>query len=233
MRKHCVITAKLSWRLHDSGFLIFLDRDTTLFTSLWCQPVQTSWLYSQLSFLIQKHCDDRLICWIKGVQLGEPIQLLFCSRDFDFNISLYSFLTADVGLSTTTEPLLTFLPPINTTYSPAPSTTQDPLGYSITALLNSTETDETTTLSNTSSVPYNSSDALQWTSSAPYTSMSSTVESPLPATTCCKKYFIFISGLLAVKYPHVIYMPKTSFERNCLILLKALNLKWLQGTLKC
>ncbi|XP_045896630.1 uromodulin-like 1 [Micropterus dolomieu] len=91
--------------------------------------------------------------------------------------------TADARVSTTTEPPLTYLPPMNATYSPASTTTQDPPGNSTIGISSSTEPNMTA-LSNTSYVSYNSSHALQWTSSAPYTSMSSTVESPLPTTTC-------------------------------------------------
>ncbi|XP_049449087.1 uromodulin-like 1 [Epinephelus fuscoguttatus] len=77
--------------------------------------------------------------------------------------------TADVMVATTTEPPFTYLPPMTTTCPPAFTT----------------ETSMTTALSNTSPVPYNnSSHAPQWTTSAPYSSMSSTVESPLPTTTC-------------------------------------------------
>ncbi|XP_074467490.1 uromodulin-like 1 isoform X2 [Sebastes fasciatus] len=57
--------------------------------------------------------------------------------------------------------------------------TQHPLD-----IFNSTETSMTTALSNTSPVPYNSSHAPRWTSSAPYSSMSSSVEPSLPTTTC-------------------------------------------------
>ncbi|XP_070773809.1 uromodulin-like 1 [Enoplosus armatus] len=92
--------------------------------------------------------------------------------------------TADARVSNTTEPPLSYLPPMNTTYSPASNTTRDPPGNSTMGVFNSTETIMTAALTNTSSVPYNSSHAPQWTSSAPYTSMSSTVESLLPATAC-------------------------------------------------
>ncbi|KAM9348941.1 uromodulin-like 1 [Symphorus nematophorus] len=85
---------------------------------------------------------------------------------------------AVVSVSTTMEPPLTYPPPMSPTYTPASSTTLDSRGT--TGLFSSTGTTMTTALSNTSPVPYNSSHALQWTSSAP-TSMSS---APLPATTC-------------------------------------------------
>ncbi|XP_076606246.1 uromodulin-like 1 [Chaetodon auriga] len=91
--------------------------------------------------------------------------------------------TADIRVLATTEPLLTYLPPKSTTFTPASNTTQDPL-RNTTGLFDSTETSTTASLTNTSSVPYNTSHALQWTSSAPSTSMSSTVESPLPTATC-------------------------------------------------
>ncbi|XP_044079355.1 uromodulin-like 1 [Siniperca chuatsi] len=92
--------------------------------------------------------------------------------------------TAYARVSTTTEPPLTYLPPMNTTYTLASNITQNPPDNSTMGIFNSTETSMAATLSNTSSVPYNSSHAPQWTSSAPYTSMSSAVESPLPTTTC-------------------------------------------------
>nr|XP_046267653.1 uromodulin-like 1 [Scatophagus argus] len=90
--------------------------------------------------------------------------------------------SADVSVSTTTELQWTISP--NLTYTPASNTTQVPQGHSTTSLFNSTETSMATALSNTGSVPYNSSYSLQWTSSAPYTSMSSVAESSLPTTTC-------------------------------------------------
>ncbi len=119
---------------------------------------------------------------------------IFCIRSFDFNSDLYSFFLDDSRVSSTTELPLTYLPPMNTTYIPA----SQPPGNSTVGILNSTETSMTTALSNTSSVPYNSSHVQEWTSSALYTTMSSTVQSPLPTTTCCKKYFIFISRLLEI-----------------------------------
>ncbi|TMS13806.1 Uromodulin-like 1 [Larimichthys crocea] len=88
------------------------------------------------------------------------------------------------AVSTTTEPPLTYLPPMNTTYTLTSSTTQNLQGSSTMDLFNSTGTSMTTALSNTSHVTYNSSHVPQWTSSALYTSMSSTVESTLPTTTC-------------------------------------------------
>ncbi|XP_023273462.1 uromodulin-like 1 [Seriola lalandi dorsalis] len=91
--------------------------------------------------------------------------------------------TADVRLRTTTETPVTYLPPMNTTYTPTSNTTQDPADISTTGVFNSSEISMTTALSNTSSVPYNSSHAPLWTTSAPSTSMSSTVEL-LPTTTC-------------------------------------------------
>ncbi|KAF0038689.1 hypothetical protein F2P81_009173 [Scophthalmus maximus] len=88
------------------------------------------------------------------------------------------------GVWTTTDTPLTYLPPMNTTYTPASNTTHAPPGNSTTGTFNSSEISMTTALSNTSSVSYNTSHALQWTTSAPYISMSSTVEIPLPTTTC-------------------------------------------------
>ncbi|KAF1378916.1 hypothetical protein PFLUV_G00195460 [Perca fluviatilis] len=92
--------------------------------------------------------------------------------------------TADVRMATTPEPLLTYLPPTNTSYTTAFNSTQDPLGNRTMGVFNSTGTSVTTALSNTSPVPYNSSAAAQWTGAAPHSSMSTTVESPLPTTTC-------------------------------------------------
>ncbi|XP_035483081.2 uromodulin-like 1 [Scophthalmus maximus] len=92
--------------------------------------------------------------------------------------------SAGNGVWTTTDTPLTYLPPMNTTYTPASNTTQAPPGNSTTGTFNSSEIRMTTALSNTSSVSYNTSHALQWTTSAPYISMSSTVEIPLPTTTC-------------------------------------------------
>ncbi|XP_034461697.1 uromodulin-like 1 isoform X2 [Hippoglossus hippoglossus] len=92
--------------------------------------------------------------------------------------------TAGDDVWTSTETPLTHLPPMTTAYTPAPNTTQEPADSSTTVTYNSSEISMTTALSNTSSVPYNSSHALQWTSSAPYTSMSSPEELRLPTTTC-------------------------------------------------
>ncbi|XP_040007128.1 uromodulin-like 1 [Xiphias gladius] len=91
---------------------------------------------------------------------------------------------ADVTVWTTTETPLTYLPSMNTTYTPASNTTLDPPGNSTVGIFTSSEISMTTALTNTSSVPYNSSHTPQWISSAPHTSMSSTVELPLPTTTC-------------------------------------------------
>ncbi|XP_035808679.2 uromodulin-like 1 isoform X2 [Amphiprion ocellaris] len=90
---------------------------------------------------------------------------------------------ADVRESTT-EPLLTYPPLTNTAFTPASNTTQEPPGNNFTGIFNSSENSMTTALTNTTSVPYNSSHAQLWTSSPPNTSMSSTVESLLPTTTC-------------------------------------------------
>ncbi|XP_029303425.1 uromodulin-like 1 isoform X2 [Cottoperca gobio] len=90
--------------------------------------------------------------------------------------------TADVGLETTKDPQSAYLPPMNTTYTSASNSTQDPLGNNTVGIFSSTETSMTTALSNTSTVAYNSPNASQWTSSATYSS--STVESPLLTTTC-------------------------------------------------
>ncbi|XP_008285511.1 uromodulin-like 1 [Stegastes partitus] len=87
--------------------------------------------------------------------------------------------TADVGESCITEPPLT-----STTFSPAPNATQEPPGGGIAGVVNSSESSVTAALSNTTSVPYNSSYALPWTSSPPNSSVSSTEDSLLPTTTC-------------------------------------------------
>ncbi|XP_053297724.1 uromodulin-like 1 [Pleuronectes platessa] len=92
--------------------------------------------------------------------------------------------TAGVGMWTSTETPLTHLSPMTTTYTPAPNTTQEPPDSSTTVTHNSSEISMTTALSYTSSVPYNSSHALQWMSSAPYISKNSTEELPLPTSTC-------------------------------------------------
>ncbi|XP_073335772.1 uromodulin-like 1 [Pagrus major] len=91
--------------------------------------------------------------------------------------------TADTSVSTTTEPLLTYLPPANATHTPASNTTQDSQSYSTTGLFSTTETSMTTALSNTSFASYNSSHAPQWTSSASNTSMSSTTTCSPPSVT--------------------------------------------------
>ncbi|XP_069366337.1 uromodulin-like 1 [Paralichthys olivaceus] len=92
--------------------------------------------------------------------------------------------TAGDGVWSSTETPLTHLPPMTTTYTPAPNTTQGPPGSSTAVTFNSSEISMTTALNNTSSVPFTSSHALQWTSSAPFTSMSSSEELPLSTTTC-------------------------------------------------
>ncbi|XP_032389675.1 uromodulin-like 1 isoform X1 [Etheostoma spectabile] len=92
--------------------------------------------------------------------------------------------TADIRMATTPEPPLTYLPPINTSYTTAFNSTQDPVGNRTMGVFNSTETSMTTALSNTSPVPHSSTDAPQWTGPAPHSSASTTVESLLPTTTC-------------------------------------------------
>ncbi|XP_034035012.1 mucin-5AC [Thalassophryne amazonica] len=78
---------------------------------------------------------------------------------------------ADVSSTPTTE-----LPaPMNTVYTPASNTQPDLTGNSTTRTFSSSET----STSPTSSVLYDSS-----TNATPYTSVNSTVVSPLPATTC-------------------------------------------------
>ncbi|KAM6983468.1 uromodulin-like 1 [Tautogolabrus adspersus] len=86
--------------------------------------------------------------------------------------------------STTTEPPHSYVPPMNTTYTPASNTTQEPLKISTVGFVSSTEIIVTADLSNTSSVSSYSSHAPQWTSPAPQTTMRSTVESTPPTTTC-------------------------------------------------
>ncbi|XP_074529195.1 uromodulin-like 1 [Halichoeres trimaculatus] len=84
----------------------------------------------------------------------------------------------DVSESTTTELLQTCLPPMNTTYTSASNTTQDPLENGTVGFI------MTTDQSNTTSVPSTTSHTPPWTSSTPYTTMRSTVEPTLPTTTC-------------------------------------------------
>ncbi|KAM8741277.1 uromodulin-like 1 isoform 2-T3 [Acanthopagrus schlegelii] len=91
--------------------------------------------------------------------------------------------TADISVSTTTEPPLTYLPPMSPTPTPASNTTRDPQGFSTTGLLSTAETSVTAALGNASFVPYNSSHAPQWTASAFYTSMSSTTTCSPPSIT--------------------------------------------------
>lgn len=103
--------------------------------------------------------------------------------------NIYFFL-ADVNVATTTEFLFISGTPMNTTDTPAANTTQEPQSNSTMASFSSTLTSTTTALSYTDSVPDNSSHAQ--TSSAPYTSVSTTVELPQPLTTCCKTCFNFL-----------------------------------------
>ncbi|XP_020486876.2 uromodulin-like 1 [Labrus bergylta] len=85
--------------------------------------------------------------------------------------------------STTMEPTHSYVPPMNTTYTPASDTTQEPLKSSTVGFVSSTEIIVTADLS-MSSVSSSSSHAPQWTSPAPQTTMRSTVESTPPTTTC-------------------------------------------------
>ncbi|XP_030603045.1 uromodulin-like 1 [Archocentrus centrarchus] len=92
--------------------------------------------------------------------------------------------SADFGVSTTMEPTLPNLPLTNSAYPPASNSTHGPHGNNTTDFFNPSETSMTTAPSNTTSVPYNSSPASLWTNSASYGQVNSTVESPLPVTTC-------------------------------------------------
>lgn len=88
----------------------------------------------------------------------------------------FSFFSAEVGMSATTDHLFTSQPPMSTIYSLDSSTIKDSQGN------NSTEKRVTAALNHTGSVSYNSSHVS--TSPAP----NSTAESPRPTTPCCKKY---------------------------------------------
>ncbi|XP_029375715.1 uromodulin-like 1 [Echeneis naucrates] len=88
--------------------------------------------------------------------------------------------TVDVGVWTTDTPLA-HLPPMNTTYDPTSNSTLHLSANSTASVFNSSEISMTTALSNTSSVSFNSS---LWATSAPDTSMSSSVDLSLPTTTC-------------------------------------------------
>lgn len=73
---------------------------------------------------------------------------------------------------------------MSTADTPAANTTQEPQSNGTMAPFNSALTSTTAALGYTDAVPDNSSPAQ--TSSAPYTSVSTTVESPQQRTTCCK-----------------------------------------------
>ncbi|XP_072230517.1 uromodulin-like 1 [Leuresthes tenuis] len=92
--------------------------------------------------------------------------------------------TADIRVPTTTEPPLTHLPLTNTTSALTFNRTQDPPENGTMGIFISSETNMTTALRNTSSVANNLSHAPLGTTSAPYTSMSSAAESPLPSAAC-------------------------------------------------
>lgn len=101
---------------------------------------------------------------------------------FDSTCSCYFFLPGDSGVRTTAVP-----PLVNTTFSWTLNSTQDPSGNGTTGNFIPFGTSVTTALTNTSSVTYNSSRV------SLATSMSSASASPLPATTCSKKYKTLIS----------------------------------------
>lgn len=124
------------------------------------------------------------------------------------------FLLADVNVATTAEFLFISGTPMNTTDTPAANTMQEPQSNSTMAPFNSTLTSTTAALSYTDSVSDNSSHAQ--ISSAPYTSVSPTVESPLPLTTCCKTCF----NLLIKANESFLFISHSSccFEINDLIL---------------
>lgn len=116
--------------------------------------------------------------------------LLACCESEIFIIQVF-LCPADLRVSSTTEPPPTHHPMMNTTYTPAFSTTSHPPDNSTVGIFNSSETSITTPL--TSSVPYNSSHGPLVMSSTPYTSLHTTMTSALPATTCRKEDFIFIN----------------------------------------
>lgn len=110
---------------------------------------------------------------------------------------------------------------INTTYTLAANTTQNPPGDGSTGTFNSSEASVTAAISSTSSVPFNSSHAPQGTHTGPYTSTSSTVELPLPTTTCCKKCLIFISRLHSIPRSRI----TSQSSSHCVIIEKSLSEK--------
>ncbi|XP_035999344.1 uromodulin-like 1 [Fundulus heteroclitus] len=85
----------------------------------------------------------------------------------------------DSGVRTTTRP-----PLVNSTFSWTVNSTQDPSGDGTMSGFVSFETSVAPSLTNSSSVAYNSSHASLGTSSAPVTSMNSAASSPLPAPAC-------------------------------------------------
>lgn len=88
---------------------------------------------------------------------------------------------------TATQPPLT-----NTTYHQAPNTTQHDTASPTSETFNSTETSMMAAASISSSAPYNSSHTPPWTPSAPHTSTSFTVQSPLPTSTSCKLCYFYL-----------------------------------------
>lgn len=133
-------------------------------------------------FLAEMQRDCSIACFLKL----SLISTVFCP-----------VFIADARVRPTESPL-TYLRRINTTYISDLNATQNPPGDSPMGFFNSSEASMTTALSNTSSVTFNSSRAPHWTHFEPHTSRSSTVELPLPTSTCCKKCLIFILRLHSI-----------------------------------
>ncbi|XP_033954387.1 uromodulin-like 1 [Pseudochaenichthys georgianus] len=151
--------------------------------------------------LLLKHIQEVSSVTVEDVDECALSALRGCSPHSDCNNTVGSYLcschqgyvdvdpsnpgadcTADVRV--TPEPCLTSVPPMNTTTVSASNSTQEHVRNITEGSFSSTGTSMPTAQSNTSTVAYNSSNAPQWTSSAPYSSLRSTVESPLPTTTC-------------------------------------------------
>ncbi|KAK5918697.1 hypothetical protein CgunFtcFv8_003437 [Champsocephalus gunnari] len=151
--------------------------------------------------LLLKHIQEVSSVTVEDVDECALSALRGCSPHSDCNNTVGSYLcschqgyvdvdpsnpgahcTAGVSVETTPEPCLASVPPMNTTTVSASSSTQERVRNITEGSFSSTGTSMPTAQSNTSTVAYNSSNAPQWTSS--YSSLRSTVEPPLPTTTC-------------------------------------------------
>ncbi|KAK5888242.1 hypothetical protein CesoFtcFv8_016758 [Champsocephalus esox] len=151
--------------------------------------------------LLLKHIQEVSSVTVEDVDECALSALRGCSPHSDCNNTVGSYLcschqgyvdvdasnpgahcTAGVSVETTPEPCLASVPPMNTTTVSASSSTQEHVRNITEGSFSSTGTSMPTAQSNTSTVAYNSSNAPQWTSS--YSSLRSTVEPPLPTTTC-------------------------------------------------